>query len=324
LLQGYATASVTNGLATTNYVQTATNGFVTAAITNGLATTNYVRTATNGFVTAAITNGLATTNFVLSQGYATAVVTNGLATTNYVRTATNGFVTASVTNGMATTNFVLGQSFATASVTNGLATTNYVRTATNGFVTAAITNGLATTNFVLGQGFVTANVTNGLATTNYVSAQVPLALANFVAAPVTLPTNLTVGGNAIVARSLTAQGPVTNNSTVFLPTNTASFSFPSLTIKADAVLHTNFNQRAQLVGSVLLANSTLGDASISVLIRQGAVTNTFPIILGRASVAITNVIPFNFPLNPNAVWYFTNLSGAGTTAYVTNAVVVGQ
>jgi hypothetical protein len=72
-----------------NYINAATNGFVTAGITNGLATTNYVRTATNGFVTAAITNGLATTNFVLSQNYVTATVTNGLASISYVDFGTN-------------------------------------------------------------------------------------------------------------------------------------------------------------------------------------------------------------------------------------------
>ena len=42
--QGYVTASVTNGLATTTYVNTATNGFVTSSVTNGLATTTYVNT----------------------------------------------------------------------------------------------------------------------------------------------------------------------------------------------------------------------------------------------------------------------------------------
>jgi len=47
--QGYVTSSITNGLASITYVNTATNGFVTATITNGLATTNYINTATNNF-----------------------------------------------------------------------------------------------------------------------------------------------------------------------------------------------------------------------------------------------------------------------------------
>jgi len=285
---GFVTAAVTNGLATTNYVQAITNGLATTgfALTLGLNETNFtvatsnslsltfsnqltaksgtninysqitnapVIPTTNGFVTAAVTNGLATTNYVQS-------ITNGLATTNYVLAmglndtnftlvtsnnlsvtfsnqltaksgtninysqitnapvipSTNGFVSAAVTNGLATTNFVLLQGYATASVTNGLATTNYVLAmglndtnftlvtsnnlsvtfsnqltaksgtninysqitnapvipSTNGFVTAAVTNGLATTNYVqvITNGFVSAAVTNGLATTNYVLA----------------------------------------------------------------------------------------------------------------------------------------------------------
>ena len=276
---GFVTAAVTNGLATTNYVQSITNGLATTgfALTLGLNETNFtvatsnslsltfsnqltaksgtninysqitnapVIPTTNGFVTAAVTNGLATTNYVQS-------ITNGLATTNYVLAmglndtnftlvtsnnlsvtfsnqltaksgtninysqitnapvipSTNGFVSAAVTNGLATTNFVLLQGYATASVTNGLATTNYVLAlglnetnftlatsnslsvtysnqlagksgtninysqitnapvipSTNGFVSAAVTNGLATTNYVQ-------SITNGLATTNYVLA----------------------------------------------------------------------------------------------------------------------------------------------------------
>ena len=61
---GFVTASVTNGLATTNYVNAATNGFVTSSVTNGLATTNYVNAATNGFVTSSVTNGLATGSYL--------------------------------------------------------------------------------------------------------------------------------------------------------------------------------------------------------------------------------------------------------------------
>ena len=46
---GLVGASITNGLASTNYVN---------AATSGLATIGYVNAATNGFVTASITNGL--------------------------------------------------------------------------------------------------------------------------------------------------------------------------------------------------------------------------------------------------------------------------
>ena len=96
--------AATNQFATTNYAASlvqATNGFVTASITNGLATTNYVNSATNGFVDASITNGVVFNNRLLSasnsivalipstNGFSTAanipiVSTNQFATTNYV------------------------------------------------------------------------------------------------------------------------------------------------------------------------------------------------------------------------------------------------
>jgi hypothetical protein len=195
---GSVTSAITNGLATTNYVNSITNGLATTnyvnSITNGLATTNYAKSVTNnftalvytnpssilytsslpaltnGFVTSSVTNGLATTNYVNST---TQGLTNGLATTNYVNSITNGLATTNyvnsatqgLTNGLATTNYVN-------SITNGLATTNYVNAATNGFVTSSVTNGLATTNYVNAatNGLVTSSITNGLATTNYVNA----------------------------------------------------------------------------------------------------------------------------------------------------------
>src|ERR1019366_4797359 len=40
-----SSAQLPGNVATTNYVNTATNGFVTASITSGLATTNYVNLA---------------------------------------------------------------------------------------------------------------------------------------------------------------------------------------------------------------------------------------------------------------------------------------
>ncbi len=358
LSQNYATTSVTNGLATIAYVNTATNGFVGATITNGLATISYVNTATNGFVTANITNSLATTNFVLSQNYATTSVTNGLATIVYVNSATNGFVKASITNGLATTNFVLSQNYATTSVTNGLATIAYVNTATNGFVGATITNGLATVSYVnsVTNGFVTANITNGLATTNFVLSQnyattsvtnglatiayVNTATNGLVTSTVTnglatiayvnFGTNF-VGTNALAqlnSASNVLAGRIiaaTNTITVFAPTNTASLSFPFLAISANAALHTNLNQRAQLVGMAVLSATGGTEAAITLIIKQGSVTNIFPMLLGRGgSTPVTNAIPFNFPLNPNAVWSFTNLSDAGSSAYITNAFIVGE
>lgn len=81
-----ALATATNSFMPIGTAIPTTNGFVTASITNGLATTNYVNTATNGFVTQSITNGLASTNWVIS--YAD---TNGAAIAAAFN-ATNGFV----------------------------------------------------------------------------------------------------------------------------------------------------------------------------------------------------------------------------------------
>ena len=143
---------MTNGLATTNWVNTtvqaATNGLTGGGVTLGGVTnvvTNIVQSATNSLL-------IPTTNQFITLANATNVagsLTNGLATTNYVNVATNGHVTASITNGLATTNYVnvATNGHVTASITNGLATTNYVNVATNGFVTQSITNGLvAVTN----------------------------------------------------------------------------------------------------------------------------------------------------------------------------------
>ena len=79
-----SSAQLPANTATTNFV--ISQGYVTASVTNGLATTAYVNTATNGLVTSAVTNGLATTNFVLALNYVTASVTNGLATTASLNT----------------------------------------------------------------------------------------------------------------------------------------------------------------------------------------------------------------------------------------------
>jgi hypothetical protein len=89
---GFVTASITNGLATTNYVQSATNGFVTQVVTNGLATTNYVNSITGGFVTSSVTNGLATTNFVMSQGYSPSSILAGYETTNSLQVTLLNYV----------------------------------------------------------------------------------------------------------------------------------------------------------------------------------------------------------------------------------------
>ncbi len=75
-----------------------TNGFVTAAIISGLATTNYVNAATNGFVTAAIISGLATTNWVLAQNYTNAGILSNYTTLNSLSNSLNSLITSTGLN----------------------------------------------------------------------------------------------------------------------------------------------------------------------------------------------------------------------------------
>jgi len=75
-----------------------TNGFVTAAIISGLATTNYVNAATNGFVTAAIISGLTTTNWVLAQNYTNAGILSNYTTLNSLSNSLNSLITSTGLN----------------------------------------------------------------------------------------------------------------------------------------------------------------------------------------------------------------------------------
>lgn len=173
VFQSAPAIALTNGLASTNFalvtatnvaavltnqlVIPTTNQFVAASITNGLATTNYVNTATNGFVTATVTNGLATTNYVntATNGHVTASITNGLATTNYVNTATNGHIMLLQATNVAaalTNQLVIP-------TTNTLATTNWVVTYadTNG---AGVAAALIATNGLGGSGISATTATN--------------------------------------------------------------------------------------------------------------------------------------------------------------------
>ena len=170
---------------------------VTSAITNGLATTNYVNS---------ITNGLATTNYVNS-------ITNGLATTNYVLTQitsngifggvghTNGVVYG---NGASITNITLNNitNVGTAAYSN--ATAFYLNSNPSNYITSSVTNGLATTDYVNA-------ATNGLATTNYVNAatiansQLPATLTNNITGNASGATNDAAGNNIAATYQTAAQ-----------------------------------------------------------------------------------------------------------------------
>jgi hypothetical protein len=150
--------TVTNGLAPTSYVQTATNGFVTATVTNGLAPTSYVQTATNGFVGAG--------------------VTNGLAPTTYVTTATNDLYS--------TLNTKYNNS------TNIYAYTNVITTAP-----LEINMTLGESNFKTNAAF-TFNGFTGLSTSNTFQHYLVHVIADGTARAITFPANCKVIGTAYV------------------------------------------------------------------------------------------------------------------------------
>jgi len=200
-------AQLPANLATTAYVNGATNGLATTAVTNGLASMSFVQSgfvanknglATNLTVTALRGDGGGLTN--LSATNLTGLIPNAqlpsnLATTAYVNSATNGLAATTVTNGLASVSYVQSGFVAnknglatnltvtalqgdgsgltnlnaasltgvlpSAQLPGYLATTAYVNLATNGLVTTAVTNGLASAAFVK-SGFVANN--NGLAT----------------------------------------------------------------------------------------------------------------------------------------------------------------
>lgn len=156
--------SITNGLATTNYVNTATNGLVTASVTNGLATTNFVIDATNGLVTSVVTNGLATTNYVNDWDAASSNVLRTLIDTKNPKISVWSNASEIISLGSWTNIDFYGWSGALTqangklsvglpiAVTNGLSTTNYVNDATNtlsGNLTTAINNSTSAVSRVI-------------------------------------------------------------------------------------------------------------------------------------------------------------------------------
>jgi hypothetical protein len=153
---------------TTNYLSM-TNGHVTASVTNGLATTNYVNTATNGFVQASITNGFITITEVTNKNYTTlfnfvpganisfetnsgrlTIISSGGGATNGGNTVAAGTRITTTTNGSLVTVTALSQTnnFTTLVYTNPstLIPTNYLPLLTNAFVSSAVTNSVANTN----------------------------------------------------------------------------------------------------------------------------------------------------------------------------------
>jgi hypothetical protein len=76
-----------------------------------------------------------------------------------------------------------------------------------------------------------------------------------------------------------------------------------------------------LVGTAVLSAGGSTGSEVDLVVNQGQVTNNFPMRITGGAGAM--YLPFNIPLNPGAVYYFTNMSDAGTTASIANAVVIG-
>jgi len=99
---GARMSALTNGLGNAAFMtaNSLTNGFVTAGVTNGLATTNYV--TGQGYVTSTVTNGLASVNFTTNLN---------TISSNALQAQISGFVAGSgfqTNNGTGTNNIFTG------------------------------------------------------------------------------------------------------------------------------------------------------------------------------------------------------------------------
>ena len=233
---GFVTASITNGLATTAYVNAATNGFVTAAVTNGLATISYVNSATNGFVTSNITNGLATTNFVTSQGYTNANILSAYSTTNYVNTALSFAVSSSQLNSASnslqsqitfnsnsinatwsTNQAFVGNILVSSNMTVSLSTNAGVITATLGSFGGAVSGFQPASQNLTNWSTIGTNQI--LITTNVITSVVASTTAS-----VSLATNSS-GISATIGSTYTGQSPAAWQSVTFTTPSTAGAVF---------------------------------------------------------------------------------------------------
>ena len=209
LLAGSACAQFARpkGYATDLDLRNATNGLIHTDSTNGLATTNFVNTtvqnATNNFVS----GGVTTNQLQSATNNALATATNSFMPIGTPIPTTNGFVTATITNGFidaltgtniaaALTNQLViptTNQFVSSSITNGMATTNFVNTATNNFgntVAVTMTNAL--------NSFTGSNITTwvGNNTTNGTIKFVTTGASGYVTNANLTPTNVTINAGS--------------------------------------------------------------------------------------------------------------------------------
>ena len=351
-----AVASITNGLATTNYVNGAvlaggaTTNFVLTSISatntaNLIITTNLIVAATNGLVLTG-----ASTNFVLTSISATNTA-NLVITTNLIVAATNqlastNYVNAAVLSGGATTNFVLTSISAT-NAANLATTTNLVVAATNnfttlvytnpsailytsslpaltnGFVTSAITNGLATTNYVTNyvnaatNGLVTSSITNGLATTNYVNAATNGLVTSAITNGLATTDFVIAATNGLVTSSIT-NGLATTN---YVNAATNGLVTSSITNGLATTNYVNAVTNGLVTSSITngLATTNYVNAATNGLVTS-SITN------GLATTNYVNSITNNFTslvyTNPSAIVYTSSLP-ALTNGFVTASITNG-
>lgn len=313
LTNGLVTAAITNGLATTNFVQ---------GITNGLATIAYVNTATN-YV---LTNTLATINSssnslagqlvnasnVLQSSTATASNLLQNAKQPASGTLTNLAVTGAFTNQLvAGTNVVF--------TTNNFGLTVQVQVPlqtvlTNGMLGNSVTNGLASIQYVNAyayptnnpQNFVNNTVTNGLANTNWVASNFDTNGAGLAAAKAATNGLAIPSTNGFVTASITnglqtAQG-VTN--IVFGPGFLSQWqSTPTNAFQTIVQAATNF---------VVLSNQTA-----AVQLFANGISNS-----GTSTLALSVGASNGVVLASNSITALSNFTTSATASLSNNVAAV--
>ena len=318
-----------------------TNGFVTAAITNGLATTNYVNSSTSSFVG---------TNFINGQ---IQVATNQLATTNFVNSsvlsASNSVSTNALANLIATNNLLISQiniaqsnlNAALAVSSNLLQNTKQPASAwlTNLSTTGAFTNKIsAGLNFSLTTNFsgdtVILNATNQTFLTNGLSPWVGLLPSSY------MQTNLLPAlTNGFAQQSaITSQIGSTNTLILTTVTNLISSSTNTFATTNYVVTLLSFGTNGLATSSFVTNLVTVTSNGLYSIIQSGTnfvYTNLSSLIYGIGlndtnytlfSSNALRVLAFQNSTNaasnatnglPSSIWTLGTASQSNASAFVT-------
>ena len=357
---GLITGSVTNGLATTNFVAGYSyplygnpSNYTTPSVTNGLASTNYANSLTNGFVTAGITNGFATITFVNTNIQGS---TNGLASTNFV--TSQGYVTSSITNGFISTNSLVGlvnsnqlagatNTIATNQAANLIATNNVLVAALNAQV-VALNAQIATSSNYLAQtkqpsSAILSNIsvngvyTNGIAAGTNITIQTNFGNITYINAAT--QSFLTNGMTGIVYMS-----PLIFLQTNSLPGLTNGFVTGSITNGLLSSSATNGLATTNFVGSSISASNVMMASLTQVVASNAAVlaittnliagaTNAMATTNQLAGLSTTNnvnnatnglwqsVIGYSYPLGSNPSNYVNESKLNGTSNVLASVII---